>query len=706
MKQTYIRQEHIDKAKALLAKMTLREKIGQLNLKDYYVAESDADAISNGDLGNIFFITGIEQTNKLQKMAVEQTRLGIPMLFGFDIIHGHRTTFPIPLATAASWDMELIEDCEHVAAMESWSQGINWIYAPMVDLCREPRWGRIAEGAGEDPYLGASVAAARVRGFQTINPKTGYPYTAACFKHFCAYGLAEGGRDYDTTDISERTLFGEYLKTYQGAIDAGAMSTMSSFNCLNGEPVSGSYHYLTEVLRERMGFAGFVASDYNAISELQNHRTAASPKDAARIGILAGNDMDMTSGVYLNNLQQLAAEDPKVLEKIDESVTRVLSVKYALGLFEHPYRNEEDAKELMMQPASIALARKAACHSAVLLKNDEHTLPLKTGKHYFVTGPLADTREDNLGMWCTCGHAEDVVTPLEALQKREQITVTYARGCDYDGADADGFAQALEGAAKADEILFFGGESREWTGENHNKTDVTIPQIQMQLLRELKKLGKKITFVLMTGRPLAATEMDALSDAVLCVWHGGIQAGNAICDLLFGDFAPCGKLPVTFPRHIGQIPIYYAQYTTGRPKEQYARYIDSPHTPLYPFGYGLSYADLTYSDLAVENDCITPEDTLHASVKIHNNSDVGTYEVAEVYFRDVVSTYATPDRKLCAFEKVWIDANSTVTLTFDIPASRFSMMTPKLEEYVEPGDFELFIGRDSTVTDFVPFRVK
>ena len=272
MKQTYIRQEHIDKAKALLAKMTLREKIGQLNLKDFYVAESDADAISNGDLGNIFFITGIEQTNKLQKMAVGQTRLGIPMLFGFDIIHGHRTTFPIPLATAASWDMELIEDCEHVAAMESWSQGINWIYAPMVDLCREPRWGRIAEGAGEDPYLGASVAAARVRGFQTINPKTGYPYTAACFKHFCAYGLAEGGRDYDTTDISERTLFGEYLKTYQGAIDAGAMSTMSSFNCLNGEPVSGSYHYLTEVLRERMGFTGFVASDYNAITALPQVR--------------------------------------------------------------------------------------------------------------------------------------------------------------------------------------------------------------------------------------------------------------------------------------------------------------------------------------------------------------------------------------------------------------------------------------------------
>ncbi len=704
MKNKYIREEHVQKAKELLSKMTLREKIGQLNLKDYY-AESDADAIKCGDLGNIFFVTGVELTNKLQKMAVEETRLGIPMLFGFDIIHGHRTTFPIPIATAASWDLDLIESCERVAAEESYSQGINWIYAPMVDLCREPRWGRIAEGAGEDPFLGASIAAARVRGFQTINPKTGYPYTAACFKHFCGYGLAEGGRDYDTTDISERTLFGEYLKTYQGAIDAGAMSTMSSFNCLNGEPVSGSYHYLTEVLRQRMGFEGFVVSDYNAIMELKNHRTAANDKDAAHIGILAGNDMDMTSGVYLRHLEELVKEDPHVMEKIDESVTRILSVKYALGLFEHPYRTGEEERELMQTPASLALARKAAAQSAVLLKNEDNTLPLKRGKTYFVTGPLADTREDNLGMWCTCGDAGDVVTPLEALKAQPGIEITFAHGCDYEGYDTKGFAEAVEKAKNADEILFFGGETRDWTGENHNKTHITIPDVQLMLLRELKKLGKKIIFVLMTGRPLAALEMDQLSDAVLCVWHAGHQAGNGICDVLFGDTAPCGKLPFTFPRYIGQIPVYYAQYSTGRPKKDYQRYIDSPAEPLYPFGYGLSYAKIRYSDINVTKDAIQATDTLHASVKVHNESDVGTYEVVQVYFRDVVSTYATPERKLCAFSKVWVDANSTVDVSFDIPASRFSMMTPKLEEIVEPGDFELYIGTDSTVTDFVRFRV-
>ncbi len=703
-KNKFIAGEDRRKAEALLEKMTFQEKLGQLVLVCGY-GEAHPDQIRKGLIGGFLMLYGVDKTNEIQKIALEESRLGIPMIFGFDVIHGFRTMFPIPLATAASWDMKRIRQAESIAAREAYAAGINWIYAPMVDLCREPRWGRIAECAGEDPFLGCCVAQARVEGFQTVNPETGYFYTGACFKHYAGYGLSEGGRDYETTDISERTLHGEYMKPYQAAVNAGAVSAMSSFNCLNGEPVSGSRRYLTDILRGDYGFEGFVVSDWDSVMELIHHRVAADRKDAARIGMRAGCDMDMNSRVYIENLEELVNEDPSLLDAINESVVRILTVKYKLGLFDNPYR-AADGEKIFVNPEFRAVARDVSAHSMVLLKNENQALPLRKEKKYLVTGPLADAVGENLGMWSFTGEEKDVVNFLSAFQK-EKVRYEYIKGCHFDGDDQSEFEKAKRLAGECDGILYVCGEPHGWSGEARSRVDIDLPPIQNQYLELLASAGKPIVSVVMTGRPLACTKLDALSDAVLLAWHAGIEAGPAVCDCLFGRHNPCGKLPATFPRATGQIPIFYSKLSSGRPDTNvHNRYVDCPPTPLYPFGHGLSYAEFVYSDLRIENAVPASNGVLHVSVQVKNNSAVDGYEVVQVYFKDIVSTYATPDRKLCDFEKVFVPANSSVSVSFDIPCERFALMTPELKEIVEPGDFLLYVGGSSQAETVAEFRVE
>lgn len=692
-------ETYLPKAKKLLQQMTLLEKIGQLTLFGS-LKEMKMNYLRQGLIGGLLNVSGADQVNSLQKIAVEETRLGIPLLIGDDVIHGYRTTFPIPLASAASFDMEKIELAESVAAKEAYACGINWIYAPMVDITREPRWGRVAEGAGEDTYLGCCVAKARVKGLQTLNPKTGLPYAAACPKHFAGYGLAEGGRDYDACDISEHTLFSTYMPPYESAINAGAMSIMSSFNTLNGEPVSGSKRFLTDVLRNKYGFEGMVVSDWESIMELIFHRVAADRKDAARIAVKAGNDMDMHSGVYMEHMQKLVEEEPEILDFIDQSVLRILSVKYALGLFENPYRDAA-GESILLNSGFRAIARDVARSSMVLLKNNERLLPLKKGVKVFLTGPLADSREDMVGMWRCKGNPVDVITVKDALPE-----ALYIKGCDIEGGRSEEFEKAIKLAADCDVIVYACGEPESWTGEIHCKTDISLPGIQNEYARLLKETGKPLVALLMVGRPVACTELDEISDAILLGWHPGIEAGNAVCDCLFGDYSPAGKLPMTFPRTTGQIPIFYSHLSSGRPYENFQRYIDSPVTPLYPFGYGLTYSPITYSNLTIENPTLKDGQMLKFRVDVSNTGDMDTEEVVQVYFKDLVSSVATPERKLCDFKKILIKAGSSITLDFSVPSEAFAFLNFNLEKTLEKGEFQLFVGSDSTCDYSANFYVE
>jgi len=696
---------YMPKAKEILQKMTLKEKIGQLHLLGT-VRNLDEDLVRSGTIGAFLNVPDVQTANRLQRLAVEESRLGIPLIIGHDMVHGDRTLFPVPLAGAASWDMERIENSERISAMETSAEGINWVYSPMIDISREPRWGRIAEGAGEDKLLGSAVAAARIRGFQSINPETGYPYVAACFKHYCGYGLSEAGRDYESCDISERTLHGEYLPVYKAAVEAGAMTCMSSFNSLNGIPVSGSRYYLTELLREIWGFAGFVVSDWTSVEELVNHRVAKDKKDAARRALLAGCDMDMHSGAYVESLEALAEEVPEILPAIDESVLRILCVKFAAGIFANPYR-DEDTSNAFLKEEYRDTARDLAAHSMVLLKNKENILPLKRDKKkYLVTGPMADAQYEAMGVWGGRCDPATVITVRNALEREEGIETVYLAGCDFEGTDRAKFKEAARLAAGCDGIIFVCGEPCQWAGEGGGRIDIDLPDIQYEYLKLLKGLKKPLVSVLLTARPLACSRLDEMSDALLLGWHSGVEAGNAVRQLLMGDLSPSGRLPVTFPRATGQIPIYYASLSAGRPRSLFPRrYRDCPADPLYPFGYGLTYSTVVYDDITVENPDLHPGEELRASVTVSNTGDVAIEEVVQVYFCDVVSSIATPDKLLCDFEKISLEAGQTQKISFSIPADRFTFLNEKLEKVLEPGDFRLYIGADSTCEAFASFTV-
>jgi len=705
----------------LIAKMTLDEKIGQLNQLSYgkgwgpevevQIPDEYKALVREGKIGSFLNAIGAEYTYELQKVAVNESRMKIPLLFGLDVIHGFRTTFPVPLAEASTWQPELIELSAHYQALEAASAGIHWTFSPMVDVARDPRWGRIVEGSGEDPYLGSLMAAARVKGYQG---NFSGDNIIACAKHFVGYGGAEGGRDYNTVDISERTFREVYLKPFKSAVDAGVKTLMASFNEVNGIPSSGNRNLLTDILRNEWGFNGFVVSDWNSVGELVNHGFAVDLKDAGSISINAGLDMDMESRSYINNLAELVKEKKVSEEVIDESVRRILRVKFLLGLFDDPYKycdKEREQKNIMTQEAQNA-ALEEAKRSIVLLKNDGSLLPLKKDiKKIAVIGPLAESTKDPLGPWATVGNPDDVITVVEGLKKivSSQTKILYSKGCEVDSNSTDGFQDAIKTAEESDVVILCLGESREMSGEASCRSSLDLPGVQEKLVEEIYKTGKPVVVVLMNGRPLSVQWLNDNVPAIVEAWFLGIKSGDAIAQVLFGDYNPSGKLPVTFPRTVGQVPIYYNHKNTGRPgdKENYytSQYLDLPLTPLYPFGYGLSYTSFKYDNLKLDKDTINKNESLTASINITNTGKVEGEEVVQLYIRDLVGSVTRPVKELKGFRKIKLSPGETQTVSFSVTPDMLTFLDINLKPVIEPGKFNVMIGGNSVDLNSISFEV-
>lgn len=696
----------------LISKMTLEEKLGQLNQLsgegDITGPQSKTDyleAIKAGRVGSMLNVFTVKYTQKLQRQAVEETRLGIPLLFGYDVIHGHRTIFPISLGEAASWDLQAIEKSARVAASEASAEGIHWTFAPMVDIARDPRWGRISEGAGEDPYLGSLIARARIKGFQgddLSKPNT----ILATAKHFAVYGLAQAGRDYHTTDVSDVELWNTYLPPFKATVDAGVATFMTAFNDLNGVPATGNRYLLTDVLKQQWAFKGFVVSDYTAVNELVPHGFAANDKHAAELSLNAGLDMEMVGQLFLGHLKTLIQEGKVKESQVDAAVRRILEMKYRLGLFEDPYRynNEKRQAREIYKPEYLEAARDVARKSIVLLKNKNRTLPLsKTTPTIAVIGPLADSRRDMLGSWHAAGNWDKPITLLEGIKAAvdPSVKVTYAKGASYDffSKDESGFAEAIALAKEADVIVLGMGESGRMSGEARSRTSIDIPGNQQKLMRKLKKLGKPMVLVLMNGRPLSISWEDENIDAIVETWFAGTMGGNAIADVLFGDYNPSGKLPVTFPRNLGQVPIYYNMKNTGRPHvpngEYTSHYLDAPNTPLYPFGYGLSYTQFRYSNIELDKTSINASGVLTASVTVTNTGDYDGKETVQLYIRDLVGSITRPVKELKGFQQIELKKGESKQVAFKITAHHLAFYRQDLTFGAEAGDFQLFIGGDS-----------
>ncbi|HUQ30497.1 MAG TPA: glycoside hydrolase family 3 N-terminal domain-containing protein [Pyrinomonadaceae bacterium] len=701
---------------ALIARMTLEEKLGQLQQLDGHAdgryKDEHPDLVRRGLLGSTLNVRGVRQTNELQRIAVNESRLKIPLIFGFDVIHGYRTIFPIPLGEASSWDTAAAERAAHVAATEARAAGVHWTFAPMVDIARDPRWGRIAEGSGEDTYLGSAMARARVRGFQ------GTDYSApdrvvACAKHWVGYGAAEGGRDYNTTDMSETTLREVYFPPFKAAADAGVGTFMSAFNDLNGVPTSANPFTLTQVLRREWKFDGFVVSDYESVRELMNHGLAATESEAARAGINAGVDMEMVSRLYNKHGALLLKEGKVSQATIDEAVRRILRIKFRLGLFDKPYADEGRERTNIFSAESVAAAREIAGRSMVLLKNERETLPLsKNLKSIAVVGPLADSQKDMIGSWSGDGKAEDAVTVLAGVKAKvsTQTKVTYARGCEIAGDNTDGFTEAVRAAGDADMTLIVVGESAEMSGEAASRSSLDLPGRQLDLIKAIHATGKPYAVVLMNGRPLTINWVAENSRAVLETWYAGTQGGNAIADVLFGDVNPGGKLPVTFPLSVGQIPIYYNHKNTGRPPDvnnKYtSKYLDVPVTPLYPFGYGLSYTQFQLTNLQLSARSIRPDGRLTASVDVENTGRRTGDEVVQLYVRDMAASRTRPVRELKGFERITLRAGEKRRVEFTLAPPQLGFYNREMRFVVEPGEFKVFVGNSSVGGLEATFEVK
>jgi beta-glucosidase len=694
------------KIDALLARMTLEEKLGQLQQLDGHAdgnfRPEHLDLVRKGQLGSFLNVRGVKNTNTVQRVAVEESRLKIPALFGFDVIHGYRTIFPIPLGESSSWDRQAVERAASIAAKESRAAGVHWTFAPMVDIARDPRWGRIAEGAGEDPFLGAALARARVRGFQ------GADYSAldrvvACAKHWVAYGAAEAGRDYNTTDMSEVTLREIYFPPFKAAVDEGVGTFMSAFNDLNGVPTSANPFTLTEVLRREWKFDGFVVSDYESVKELMNHGLAGTEAEAARAGVNAGVDMEMVSRLFNKHGAQLIKEGKVSQATIDEAVRRVLRIKFRLGLFEKPYADEARERSEIMNAENVRAAREIAARSMVLLKNERDTLPIMSGgkRSIAVVGPLADDQKNLIGSWTGDGRAEDTVTVLAGIRAKvgTGITITHARGCDVPCASIDGFAEAVSAARAADFTVLVVGESAEMSGEAASRSSLDLPGRQMDLVKAIHETGKPYAVVLMNGRPLTINWMAENSPAILETWFAGTQAGNAISDVLFGDVDPGGKLPVTFPRNVGQIPIYYNYKSTGRPPDvnnKYtSKYLDVPVTPLFPFGFGLSYTQFRLSNLQLSARSIPTDGRLTASVEVENTGKRAGDEVVQLYIRDVAASRTRPVRELKGFERITLRPGEKRRVEFTLTPEHLGFYNREMRFIVEPGEFKVFVGNSS-----------
>lgn len=690
---------------ALLARMTLGEKLGQLQQLDGEAngnfRPEHIDLVRKGLLGSTLNVRGAQRTNQLQRVAMNESRLKIPLLFGFDVIHGYRTIFPIPVAEAASWDPALAERSAAVAAQESNNAGVRWTFAPMLDIARDPRWGRITEGAGEDPFLGAAFAAARVRGFQG-NDYSAADKVLACAKHWVAYGAAEGGRDYNTTDLSENTLREIYFPPFKAAIDAGVGTLMTSFNAINGVPASANAFTLTKVLRQEWKFDGFVISDYTSVRELINHGFVANEEQAAAAALNAGIDMEMVSRSYNTFGPRLLEQRKLSLTTIDEAVRRVLRIKYRLGLFDRPYTDEAREPQSLLRPESLSLARAIAARSMVLLKNDRGVLPLdRAVKSIAVIGPLADDRRAPLGWWAGDGREENTITPLAGIRAEvdAQTKVAYAKGCDVKDDSTAGFAEAIDLANRSDVALVFVGESADMVGEAASRSSLDLPGRQMDLVKAIQATGKPTVVVLVNGRPLTIGWIVDNVPAVLESWMGGTQSGHAIADVLFGDVNPGGKLPVTFPRNVGQVPIYYNHMNTGRPPEAENRYtskyLDVPWTPLFPFGFGLSYTTFKLSNLQLSARRIRASEKLLVTVDVENAGRRAGDEVVQLYIRDPVATMTRPVKELKGFQRVTLQPGEKRRVEFTLTRDHLAFWNREMRFVVEPGEFRVMVGSNS-----------
>ena len=701
------------RVEALLRQMTLAEKVGQLNQlsgKDFStgpgsdkVRDIERD-IRDGRIGSMLNIRGAAETRRVQALAL-QSRLHIPLLFGLDVIHGYRTVFPVPLGEAASWDLDAIEESARIAAREASAAGVHWTFAPMVDIGRDPRWGRVMEGAGEDTYLGSRIAAARVRGFQGTK-LGGLESVMATAKHFAGYGAALAGRDYNAVDMSEHQLYETYLPPFKAAADAGVATFMNSFNTLNGIPATGNAMLQRDILKGRWGFKGFVVSDWGSVREMVVHGYANDLPDAAAKAITAGSDMDMESSAYASSLANLVRSGRVDVKLVDDAVRRVLTKKFEVGLFDDPYRFSDPAREkaALADPRHRAAARRIAAESMVLLKNDGGALPLrKDARSIAVIGPLADARRDLEGGWIVDSNAATMASLVDAVRTHAGpgTRIAYAAGCDVACRGTDGFAAALDLARAADVVVLAVGESWDMSGEAKSRADIGLPGRQAELFDALKAIGKTPVVVIMAGRPLIFENVAQAANAILYAWHPGSEGGNAIADVLFGDVNPSAKLPMTFPRNMGQIPIGYQQYQTGRPvldngnTVYRSAYIDSPNTPRYAFGHGLSYTTFAYGDLRLSSTRMTPDGKITLQFTLTNSGRVAGAEVVQFYLRDPVASVVRPVKELKGFQRIALKPGERRTVSFTVDRDTLSFFDRKLAWGAEPGTFELMVGSAS-----------
>ena len=727
----------------LMKKMTLDEKIGQLNLLTAGEATTGSTVstdiekkIKAGQLGGLFSISTPQRIRKVQEIAVNQSRMKIPMIFGMDVIHGYRTLFPIPLGLSCSWDMSVIERSAQIAASEASADGICWTYSPMVDVSRDPRWGRISEGSGEDPFLGSAIAKAMVRGYQGNNYASS-SNIMACVKHYALYGAAEAGRDYNTVDMSRTRMYNEYFPPYKAAVDAGVGSVMASFNEIDGVPATANKWLLDDVLRKQWGFKGFLVTDYTGINEMIDHGIGDLQTVSVK-ALKAGIDMDMVGEGFLTTLKKSVAEKKVNVSEIDVACRRILSAKYDLGLFQNPYRfcDENKAKTEIFSASNRNEARKIATKSFVLLKNSNQTLPLSKKGTIALIGPLADNKENMVGTWSVSGDFPKSISVLQGIKNvaGNRVNIVMARGANITSdakleervsifgkptyrdsrSDAEMIEEAVKVSANADVIVAALGEAAEMTGEAASRSDISLPQNQQDLLKALLKTGKPVVLVLFTGRPLTLTWENENVPAILNVWFSGSEAGNAIADVLFGDVNPSGKLSATFPRNVGQIPIYYSHKNTGRPlgddskwfQKFRSNYLDVLNSPLFPFGYGLSYTTFQYSDIKLSKNSLTQTDKITASVEVKNTGNFDGEEVVQLYIHDKVGSTTRPVKELKGFEKIMLKKGESKTVNFTISANDLKFYDNNLNYKAEAGEFELMIGTNSQDLKKVDFVLK
>ncbi|MCX2432485.1 beta-glucosidase BglX [Pedobacter sp. GR22-10] len=726
----------------LMSKMTVDEKIGQLNLPssgDITTGQANSSDIGKkieaGQVGGLFNIKGVEKIKAVQKVAVEQSRMKIPLLFGMDVIHGYNTVFPIPLGVSCIWDMDLVQKTARIAAIEASASGINWTFSPMVDISRDPRWGRISEGSGEDPYLGSKIAAAMVKGYQGRLQANNE--ILACVKHYALYGAAEAGRDYNTTDMSKVRMYNEYFPPYKAAVDAGAASIMASFNEVDGIPATGSKWLMTDVLRNQWGFKGFVVTDYTGIPEMIAHGMG-DLQTVSALAMNAGIDMDMVGEGFLGTLKKSLAEKKVSINEINRACRLILQAKYKLGLFTDPYKflSTERAEKDVFNAENRQVARDISAESFVLLKNNNNVLPLKKSGTIGLIGPLADNTANMYGTWSVAALFDKSVTVLQGLKNAlgNDARILTARGSNFladsamehryvnvhnptykrDGrTEAEMIKEALKVAEKSDVIVATLGEGSEFTGESSSVTDIQIPETQKNLLKALAKTGKPIVLVLFTGRPLALKWEEENIPAILNVWFPGSEAGNSIADVLFGKVNPSGKLSTTFPQNVGQVPLYYAHKNTGRPLAEgkwfekfRSNYLDVSNDPLYPFGFGLSYTTFDYSDVKLSANTLTKGKLITASVTLSNTGKYDGKEVVQLYIRDLVGSITRPVKELKGFQKVSLKAGESKTISFNISENDLKFYNSELKFVAEPGDFKVFIGTNSRDVKEAAFTLK